>query len=105
MIEAAKRDGKKQMDQEPTDLDTEPYKTQNQKHHRSGPEHVSLLSRYSLQSFSFPKACGLCNVAQAGHTVGVSYVAPAQINHRNTRAARKRPRVTRMYLGESFTLV
>ena len=68
MTSATKRDDKKQTDHNPTDLNAEPYKTQNQKHHRSRPEHVSLLSRYSLQTFSFTKVCGLCNVAQLGHT-------------------------------------
>jgi hypothetical protein len=53
MTSAAKRDEKKQMDQDPTGLDTGPDKPQNQKHHKSGPEHLSLLSRYSLQTFSF----------------------------------------------------
>ena len=70
MTSAAKRDEQKQMDQDPADLNTETDKAQNQKHYRSGPEHTSLLSRYSLQTFSFPKACGLCNVAQVEHTYG-----------------------------------
>ena len=74
MTSATKRGDKKQIDQDPTDLNTEPYKRKNQKHYRSGPEHLSLLSRYSLQSFSFAKACGLCTVAQLGHTFGVGSI-------------------------------
>lgn len=53
MSSSTKADGKEEMDEGGTGLDTESHEPQKQKHDKRCPEHVSLLGRDSLHTFTF----------------------------------------------------